>query len=145
MGFFSKKTPERVIRPLPKIKQLERRVVADGEYDDGGYEESDSTDIPGASDYVKEFKEGIDEISELFMSGDESGGDKFGKLSFGLANLCNYRNTVFDDLVSGGMSESRADNKLKSILVDAGFNDMMLSIVSFREAKKKRGRKKAIQ
>lgn len=142
MGLFSKKTSNRAIRPLPKIKQLERRIA--GGVADDEYEESDIADVP-TSDHVKEFREGIEEISEMFADESESGGDKFGKLSFGLANLCNYRNTVFDGLVSNGMSESRADAKLKSILVDAGFNDMMLEIVSFREAKKKRGRKKAIQ
>jgi hypothetical protein len=123
---------------LGKGKQLEKRVagIEDDEYTD---------DVPDNYDHVSEFKEGIDEIKELFMNESESGGDKFGKLSFGLANLCNYRNTVFDGLVSNGMSESAADSKLRSIITEAGFNDMMLEIVSFREANKKRGRKKAIQ
>ena len=123
---------------MSKSKRLEKRVA------DDEYEESDNADVP-TSDYVQEFREGIEEISDMFVNGDEDGGDKFGKLSFGLANLCNYRNTIFDELVGNGMSESSADNKLKSILIEAGFNTMMLEIVSFREAKKKRGRKKVIQ
>jgi len=131
MSWFSRSKPNTVKR-LPKLKQLEKRIG-----DDDECEESDTADIPGTSDYVKEFKEGIDEITELFMDESESGGDKFGKLSFGLANLCNYRNTVFDELVGSGMSETKANSKIKHILIDAGFNDMMIEIVSFREAKKK--------
>jgi len=131
MGFFSR-SKLKPVKQLSKLKQLEKRIG------DDEYEESDNADIQGGSDYVKEFKEGIDEITELFIDESESGGDKFGKLSFGLANLCNYRNTVFDELVGSGMSENIADAKLNSILVEAGFNDMMMRVVSFREAKKKR-------
>lgn len=127
---------------MSKVKTLEKRVI--GDVADDEYDGPDITDVSDNSDHVSEFKEGIDEIKELFMDESESGGDKFGKLSFGLANLCNYRNTVFDGMVSNGMSESSADKKLKSILVEAGFNTMMLEIVSFREAKKKRGRKKKV-
>lgn len=137
MGWFSRSKSEKPLKRMSKAKQLEK-CVADDEY-----EESDNADVP-TSDYVKEFREGIEEISDMFVSEGESGGDKFGKLSFGLANLCNYRNTVFDELVSNGMSESAADSKLRSIITDAGFNNMMLEIVSFREAKKKRGRKKKV-
>ena len=137
MGWFSRSKSEKPLKRMSKAKQLEKRVA------DDEYEESDNDDVP-TSDYVKEFREGIEEISDMFANGDEDGGDKFGKLSFGLANLCNYINTVFDELVGNGMSESNASNKLKSILVEAGFNTMMLEIVSFRETKNKRGRKKKV-
>lgn len=139
MGWFSRSSSDKPsLKRLSKVKRLEKQVACDE------YEESDNDDVP-TSDYVKEFREGIEEISDMFTNGgDENGGDKFGKLSFGLANLCNYRNTIFDELVGNGMSESNASNKLKSILVEAGFNNMMLEIVSFREANKKRGRKKKV-
>jgi len=147
MGLFSRDKPKPVKR-LSKLKQLERRIDSDDDqgddYPDDHTDDSRGTDTMSTSGYVAEFKEGIDEITELFLNDDESGGDKFAKLSFGLANLCNYRNTVFDGLVGGGMSESRADVKLKSILVDAGFHDMMMEIISFREPEKKRGRKKKV-
>jgi hypothetical protein len=137
MGLFSKKSSMPPLKKLGKGKQLEKRVagIEDDEYND---------DVPDNSDHVSEFKEGIDEIKELFMDESESGGDKFGKLSFGLANLSNYRNVVFENLVGNGMSETKADQKIKHILIDAGFIDMMLDIVSFRE-EKKRGRKKKVR
>jgi len=149
MGMFSRSKPDKLAK-MSKLGGLKKRIDSDDQgedypddhTDDSSTGDSRGTDTMSTSGYVAEFKEGIDEITELFLNDDESGGDKFGKLSFGLANLCNYRNTVFDELVGSGMSETKADKKIKHILIDAGFNNMMLEIVSFREAKKKRGRKK---
>lgn len=128
------------MKRLPKVKQLEERIDSDtdeyNEYIEPGIESDD------ISDHINEFREGIDEIRDMFLSTNGDTGEKFAKLSFGLANLCSYRNTVFEGLLSTGMTESDADSTLDSIIVRAGFNDMMMGVVSFREpAKKKRGRK----
>ena len=142
MGWFSK-DKKRVMKPLPKTRRIEKRIIDSTGIDDD-YEVCDDADTSDTSfsDHIKEFREGIGEIQEMFLTGEEEGGEKFAKFSFGLANLCKYRNTLFDNFVESGMSESSADNALRSIISDAGFMDMMLAVVSYRETKKKRGRSK---
>lgn len=138
MGFFSSK-PKKVI----KTKRLVRRRPRDDDDDDYDIDEylpSSNDYSSSSSDYLSEFKEGISEISNMFSNDDEKSSEKFAQLAIALANFNQYRNSTFDEMVEGGMSSSRADKKLRSIIVKAGVCDMINDIMNYRAEKKRRRR-----
>ena len=92
---------------------------------------------PGDESYIDEFREGIEEISDMFRT-DGSVSDKFAQLVFGLANFNQYRNSVYDEMIDNGASPSEADRRLRSIILDAGLCDMMITIINFREKSPRR-------
>ena len=128
MGFFSKK---KVIKT--KIPSRRRGVSYD---DDNDYVSSSSS----SDDYVSEFKEGIGEITSMFKEDTGKSSEKFAQIAIALANFNQYRNSTFDDMVKGGMSKSRADRELRSIIKDAGICNMINEIVNHRDKKKRRRR-----
>ena len=127
MGFFSSK------KKVIKTKRTSRRRSRD--YDDDDDYVSSSSD-----DYVSEFKEGIGEITSMFNEDSGKSSEKFAQIAIALANFNQYRNSTFDDMVKGGMSESRADRELRSIIKDAGICNMINEIVNHRDKKKRRRR-----
>lgn len=118
MGFFSKK----------KKKVIRRK---------GSSPFRSSTHDASDESYIDEFREGIEEISDMFRT-DGSVSDKFAQLVFGLANFNQYRNSVYDEMIDNGMSPSEADRRLRSIILDAGLCDMMITIINFREKSPRR-------
>jgi len=138
MGFFSTK-PKKVI----KTKRMSRRRPRDDdydEYDDDEYLPSSADYSSSSSDYLSEFKEGIDEISSMFREDTGKSSEKFAQLAIAFANFNQYRNSTFDDMVGGGMSERSADKKLRSTIVKAGVCDMISDIMNYRVEKKRRRR-----
>lgn len=129
MGLFSSK------KKVIKTKKPSRRSSRD--YDDDGYDNYGSS---SGDDYLSEFKEGISEITAMFNEDTGKSSEKFAQLSIALANFNQYRNSTFDDLVKSGMSESRADRELRSVIKDAGICTMITDIINHREKKKRRRR-----
>lgn len=90
-------------------------------------------------DYVGEFREGISELRKMFNT-DGNMSEKFAQLSIGLANFSQYRNSVYDDMLSDGIPKSEIDSDLRAIIIEAGSHEMIDDIVAFRESPKRRKR-----
>lgn len=131
MGFFSKKKVIKT-KKISRSRHRSRDCDDDREYDNYGSSSGD--------DYLSEFKEGIGEITSMFNEDTGKSSEKFAQLAIALANFNQYRNSTLDDMVKHGMSESRADRELRSIIKDAGICNMINDIVNYREKKKRRRR-----